>query len=123
MAGWVGRGQGAGLPLGSVHVSFLGSWVGWVGRGDGAGFSLGSLHVSFLGSWVGWVGRGQEAGLSLGSLHFRAAGSDGWPRAGLPFGLPSCFLSRLWGRMGGPRPRISAHVSFFLGSSRPRSSL
>ena len=26
---------GAGLPLGSLHVSFLGSRVGWVGRGNG----------------------------------------------------------------------------------------
>ena len=61
MAGWVGRGNGAGLPLGSVHVSFLGFWVGWVGRGDGAGFSWAPFMFLFsapgsdgcLGSWVG----------------------------------------------------------------------
>ena len=48
LSGLLGRmGDGAGLPLGSLHVSFLGSWVGWVGRGNGARLPLGSLHVSF----------------------------------------------------------------------------
>ena len=70
-----------------VHVSFLGFWVGWVGRGNGARLPLGSLHVSFLGSWVGWVGRGNGAGLPLGSLHVSfLGGSDGWAAAtGLGF--------------------------------------
>ena len=102
MFSWVGRGDGAGFSLGSLHVSFLGSWVGWVGRGQEAGLSLGSLHTSFLGGWVGWVGRGQRAGLPLGSLHVSSPGSDGW----------------VLGRMGGPRQRSWAsigHISF-LGS-------
>ena len=108
------------------------------------GPSLGSLHISFLGSWVGWVGRCQEAGLPLGSFHvsfFLGPGSDGaaaeklgshWAPFILPFwapgrcfllswswaaakklgsiGLPSYFLSGLLGRMGGPRPESWAPV-------------
>ena len=85
----------------SLHIAFLGSWVGWVGRGQEAGLALGSFHISFLGSWVGWVGRGQEAGLPLGSLHvsfFRGPGSDGWAAEKLgshwthwtPFIFPFC---------------------------------
>ena len=93
--GWAARMgccQEAGLPLGSLHVSFfLGSWVGWVGPRPRNWAYIGllsyclsrllggprhrswillcSLRVSFLGSWVGWVCRGQEAGLPLCSLH------------------------------------------------------
>ena len=100
LSGLLGRmGDGAGLPLGSLHVSFLGSWVGWVGRGNGAGLPLGSLHVSFR-----MGGPRQRAGVPLGSLHVSFLGSlVGWVTA--PIGLPSCFLSRLLGRMGGPRQR------------------
>ena len=127
MSGLLGR-------IDSLHDSFfLGSWVGWVGRGQEAGLALGSLHIAFLGSWVGWVVRGQEAGLPLGSLHvsfFLGPGSDGFGRgkeAGLhwapfvflfcapgsdgrvaanPVGLPSYFLlSGLLDRMGGPQQR------------------
>ena len=104
-----------------------GSWVGWgglgwVGRGQKAGLALGSLHISFLGSWVGWVGRGQEAGLPFSSLHFfLGPGSDGprqksWAR----IGLPSYFLSGLLGRVGRCQEAGlslgSLDVSFFLGS-------
>ena len=84
-------------------VSFLGFWVGWVGRGQEAGLALGSLQIAFLGSWVGWVGRGQEAGLVLGSLHPFWPGRMGGPRPRA--GLPSCFLSGVLGRMGVPQPR------------------
>ena len=94
MAGWVGRGDGAGFWLGSLYVSFLGFWVGWAGRDelfifpsfwvlgrmDGprqkAGLLLGSLHIFFLGAWVGWI----SPGLSLGALYisfFLCLGSDG----------------------------------------------
>ena len=128
----------AGLPLSSLHVSFfLGSWVGWVGRGQKAGLALGSLlgswadgwaarpraglpscfpsaaltrlgsiglpsqprllpslsslHVSFSGSWVGWVVHGREVGLLLGSLHVCFLGSwVGWVGRGwAPIPLPS----------------------------------
>ena len=127
--GWVGRGNGARLPLGSLHVSFLGSWVGWVGRGNGAGLLLGSLHVSFLGSWAAesdgraaatrlgflldslrifasgsdgwWVGRGNGAGLPLSSLHVSFLGGPR-QRGWAPIGLPSCFLSDGWAAATGP---------------------
>ena len=116
--------------IGSLHVSFfLGSWVGWVGRGQEAGLALGSLHIAFLDSWVGWVGRGQEAGLLLGSLHVswwaaaKKLGSrwapfilfgfwaDGWAAAG------TCFLSGSWvGWVGRSKeaglPLGSLHISF-----------
>ena len=123
----------AGLPLSSLHISFLGSWVGWVARCQEAGLPLGSLHVSFfLGSWVGWVGRSKEAGLPLGSLHlgsgwaplhvsfFLGPGSDGRQRSFAPIALPSYFFSVLLSRMGGLRPRLGfrlgrGHASF-LGS-------
>ena len=90
--GWVGRGQKAGLALGSLHIAFSG--LRWVGRGKEAGLALGSLHISFLGSWVGWVGRCQKAGLCMGWVG----------RARL--GLPHIVLSR----MGQPRPRNWASV-------------
>ena len=118
-----------------VGLRSCSSWVGWV-AGDGAGFSLGSLHVSFLGSWVEWVGRGQEAGLPLGSLHtsfLRATnelGSHGAPfmgrcqEAGLPLNSlhVSFFLGSWVGWVGrGQEAGLplsclgSLHVSFFLG--------
>ena len=104
LVGWMGRGQEAGLALGSFHISFLGSWVGWVGRGRSkeAGLPLDSLHISFLRSWVGWVVRGQEAGLALGSLHvsFFLGSWVGWVGRGKEAGLPLGCL----------------HVSLFLGS-------
>ena len=115
--GWVSRGQEAGLSLGSLHVffselalgslhiAFLGSWVGWVVRGQEARLPLGSLHVSFfLGSWVGWVGRGKKLGSRWAPfILFSAPGRMG--RARPRAGLPSCFLSGVLGRMGGPRLR------------------
>ena len=52
------------LPLGSLHVSFfLGPGSDGLAAAKKLDFHLGSLHISFLGSWVGWVIRGQEAGL------------------------------------------------------------
>ena len=130
---WVGRGKEAGLALGSLHISFLGSWVGWVGRCQKAGLCMGwvgrarlglphivlsrmggprprnwasvGLPSCFLisGSWVGWVGRWHRP----------------LPRSWAPVGLPSCFLlSGLLGRMGGPPPNKlgsalgSFHIAF-----------
>ena len=111
-------GQGAGLPLTSLHVSFWAPGVGWVGRGPFPSFwvlgrtgSFSSLHISFLGSWVGWVGRGQEAGLALGSLHpFWAPGSDGWsarPRSWLPLG--SVHVSFLGSWVGWVAKKLGSH--------------
>ena len=82
-----------------------------MGRGDGAGFSLGSLHVSFFGSWVGWVGRSQEAapiGLPSYFLSGRL-GRMGGPRQRAP---PFMFLFWVLGRMGGPRQRSWASIEF-----------
>ena len=111
----------AGLPFGSLHVSFLGSWVGWVGRGQESGFfglpscflsggvgsdgwaaakGLGARHVSFLGSWVrscsrlGWMGRAHKAGLQWPPFAAKAAPITKFP---------SCFVFGLLGWMGGPR--------------------
>ena len=135
----MGRGDGAGFSLGSLHVSFFGSWVGWVGSGREAGLPLGSLHTSFLGSWVGgplgslhvsflgcwvgWVGRGQGARRPSCFL-FRAPSSHGWPRS-----RGWAPVKRLLGRMGGPRPTswapiIGSWVARLLGrmsGPRPRS--
>ena len=59
--------------MGRLPSCFLsGLWGG--GRGNG------SLHVSFLGSWVGWVGRGNGARLPFWAAFifpFWAPGSDG----------------------------------------------
>ena len=119
----VGRGKEAGLRLGSLQNSFLGSWVGWVGRFQEAGLPLGSLYVSFfLGSWVGWVpgSDGWAAAKKLGLVGlpscFLFSGSwlgRGGPRqrSWAPVGFPSYFLSGLLGRMGGPRPRSWAPVA------------
>ncbi|OLP82327.1 hypothetical protein AK812_SmicGene37021 [Symbiodinium microadriaticum] len=105
------------VPLGSLHISFLGSWVGWVSRGQEAGLPLGFLHVSFfLGSWVGWVDRGQQAGLALGSLHI----AERWAAAtGLGFRWAPFMFPFFWvlGRMGGPPQRSWARIgllSYFL---------
>ena len=130
------------VPLGSLHISFLGSWVGWVSRGQEAGLPLSSLHVSFfLGSWVGWVDRGQEAGLALGSLHIAwvgrgdgsgfslgslhvsflpGPGSDGWAAAKKLGSHWAPFIFPFWapGSDGwsAALPLGSLHASFFLGS-------
>ena len=140
VAGWVGRGNGAGLPLGSVHVSCLGSWVGWVGRGDGAGFSLApfmfpfsacgqgagipltSLHVSFLGSWVGWV-RGPFMFPSFWVLG-RTGGPLHWAPFIFPFWAPGsdgwAAAMRSWARIGLPSYCLSGLLGR-MGSPRPRS--
>ena len=62
------------------NPSMVGSRVRWVGRGNGVGLALGSLHVSFLGSWVGWVGCGNGVGSHWAPFMFPFAAplSDGW---------------------------------------------
>ncbi|OLP92779.1 hypothetical protein AK812_SmicGene25366 [Symbiodinium microadriaticum] len=70
------------------------SWVGWVGRGKEAGLPLGSLHISFLGSWVDgwaaakklgshWAGPRPRSWASVGfpSCFLVGPGSDGWAAA------------------------------------------
>ena len=107
----------AGIPLRSLHVSFLGSWVGWVGRGLGSRWApfmfpsfrvLGRMGGPRLRSWA-----------SFNALQNSFLGSCGGmgkprPRSWAPVGLPSCLncLSGLLGRMGGPRPRSWAPVEF-----------
>ena len=72
---------------GSLHISFLGSWVGWVVRGQKAGLLLGSLQVSFF---LGPGSDGWAAAKKLGSHYtplifpFCAPGSDGWAAAKKP---------------------------------------
>ena len=118
-------GKKAGLPLSSLHISFLGSWVGWVSRW--AAFMFPSFWAPGSDGWAA----AQEAGLPLGSLHL----GSGWAPLHVPFwvlgrmvrqrsfapiALPSYFLSGLLSRMGGLRPRLGfrlgrGHASF-LGS-------
>ena len=125
-------GKEAGLPLGSLHISFLGSWVGWVGRCQEAFWAPGSdgwaaakkLGFMFPSFWVlgpdGWPR--QRSWAPLTSLHISFLGSwVGWvvrPGSWAPVELLSRFLlSGSWvgsGREAG-LPLGSLHVSFFLG--------
>ena len=140
LSGLLGRMQEAGLPLGSFIFPF------W------AAGSMGSLHISFLGSWVGWVSRG--VGLPSCFLFTGLLGRMGGPRprsgllgrmggprrrVGVFVGLPSCFLCcgswvgwvgrgkeaglplapfifPFWAPGSDGLPLGSLHVSFFLGS-------
>ena len=108
VAGCLGRGNGPGLPLGCVRVSFLGSWS------DGsrwAPFMFPSFWV--LGRMGGprqrsWASIGLPSGFLSGLL-----GGMGKPRprSWAPVELPSCFLLfGLLGRMGGPRPLSWARI-------------
>ena len=127
LSGLLGRMGGPAKPVGLPSCFLLsGSWVGWVGSGREAGLPLGSLHVSFFLSprSDGWA-----AAKKLGShwtpfiFPFCAPGSDGWSAAKklgfrwAPFTdgrvaakeLDACFLSGLLGpfvlppRTDGPR--------------------
>ena len=78
---------------------FLGSWVGWVGCGNGAGLPLGSLHVSFRGFWIGRMGGPRQRGWApIGRLWPNIAQKD--PEYDLrhipPYIVPTCFFSPLW---------------------------
>ena len=77
-------------------LSFLGSWVEWVGRGQEAGLLLGSLHVSsFLGPGSDGPRHRSWAPINLLSYFFSGLlGRMGgpWPRRWARVGFPSYFL-------------------------------
>ena len=104
--------------MGWAAANELGLLGSWVGRGQEAGLSLGSLHIAFfLGPGSdGWAAAKRLG--SKGSLHISAPGSDGWAAAKMlgshwaPFilfrllgawvgraGNPSCFFAGVLGRI------------------------
>ena len=102
--GRVGRGREAGLALGSFHIAFLGfRWVPFIfplSDGWAAAKTLGSRWAPFM--FPSFWAPGSDGWAALGSLHpFWVPGMMGGPRPRA--GLPSCFLSGVLSRIGGPR--------------------
>ena len=119
LSGLLGR-MGGPRQRGSLHVSFLVSWVRWGPRqrwaAATAGLQFNSLHVSFLTSWVGWVGAATGLGSHLAPSSCLLSGLLGRMAMGLGFhfGLPSFFLSGLLGRIG---PRCAFRL--WISQTRP----